>query len=113
MTSDDNRERRRFRYKARFLGAGAATYIRGEIIDISDSGVCLEGDISVTVGAQMHLEFELPTGAVEAVGEVRWVDKREVGIRFVRINAPSIKAINEATWGLPKRLSYMSQHATK
>lgn len=105
----DNREHRRFSYKARFLGTGSATFIRGEIIDISDTGVCLEGDISVTVGTQLHLEFELPTGAVEAVGEVRWVENREVGIRFVRINAPSIKAINEATWGLPKRATYMNK----
>ena len=102
MNPEPRRATRRFPCKARFLG-GAATVIRGDVQDVSPTGMCLATTAELPRGRELHLEFELPTGSVEAVGEVRWVTAprkdglREVGIRFVRISAPSAKVIEEAT----------------
>lgn len=57
--------------------------------------------VFLPVGRQLHLEFELPTGKVEAVGEVRWLARGEriaekgMGIRFLRLSASSARAIDE------------------
>lgn len=102
MYPEPRRSNRRFPCQARFFGA-AATTIRGEVTDVSPTGMCLATSTELPRGRELHLEFELPTGAVEAVGEVRWVKKpneegvRDIGIRFVRISAPSAKVIEDAT----------------
>jgi hypothetical protein len=96
----ENRNTRRVTCQARFLGA-SSTVLRGDIIDVSNTGLCLALDEPLEKGRELHLEFELPTGKVEAVGEVRWVVKKdgrvEVGIRFVRISAESLGVIALAT----------------
>jgi hypothetical protein len=53
------------------------------------------------MGQSIHMQVELPTGLVEAVGEVRWVRSgkdglSEAGLRFIRINNTSLEAIDEA-----------------
>ncbi|MFO0595752.1 MAG: PilZ domain-containing protein [Myxococcaceae bacterium] len=100
----DNRNAKRVSCQARFMGV-TTTVIRGDIIDVSATGLCLSLDSSLERGRELHLEFELPTGRVEAVGEVRWVVEKEgrveLGIRFVRITAESLQVIEAAT--KPKR----------
>lgn len=96
----ENRNNRRVQCQARFMGA-TTTVIRGDIVDVSPSGLCLTLDSALERGRELHLEFDLPTGRVEAMGEVRWsVEKKgrhEVGIRFVRISSESLGVIAAAT----------------
>jgi hypothetical protein len=91
------RTSRRVTCHARFLGV-AATVLRGEVVDVSTTGLCLSLDSSLERGRELFLEFDLPGGRVDAVGEVRWVVEKagrvELGIRFVRISAESLAAIN-------------------
>lgn len=77
--------------QARFLGA-TSSVLRGAVTDLSPAGLCLVVAEALERGRELHLEFELPHGAVSAVGEVRRVTRRrdgrhEVGIRFARISA--------------------------
>ena len=83
--------------------------IRGEVRDVSTYGLCLVTPLPIRKGATLHLSFRLPTGLVEAVGEVRWVKRtigqpHELGIRFVRIPQTALTAIVEATEGIPIEL---------
>jgi c-di-GMP-binding flagellar brake protein YcgR len=93
--------------EARFL-AGGIHALRGQVCDISLEGACLaldapRGVAMVTVGPpavkeQLYLEFELPTGTVEAVAEVRWLTRHAdgsalAGLRFLRIPETSQTAI--------------------
>lgn len=102
---------------ARFVG-GAGCTLRGEVCDVSLEGARLrldspEGHHSLEAGAlslkeEVFLEFELPHGHVEVVAEVvrlaRSPDHRvEVGLRFVRLPAPSMRVLAktfepEAPW---------------
>ena len=85
--------------QARFVGAGATT-LRGEVHDVSTTGLGLTVDHPLEPGQEMHLEFELPTGPVEAVCEVRratpYGKLTELGLRFVRISAESLSAVERA-----------------
>ncbi|MBI3186139.1 MAG: PilZ domain-containing protein [Myxococcales bacterium] len=94
------RKSRRIGCNVSFLGGGAATNLSGRITDLSGTGLFLITNRLIPVGKQVHLEFELRTGKVEAVGEVRWVDKGPpvagLGIRFLRLSAASARAIDEA-----------------
>ncbi len=96
----DNRGQRRVACQARFLGATSTT-LRGDIVDVSSSGLCLSVDAALERGRELHLEFDLPGGKVEAVGEVRWVVERdgraELGVKFVRISSESLAVIAQAT----------------
>jgi hypothetical protein len=96
----ENRTTRRVTCSARFMGA-TTTVIRGDIVDVSNAGMCLALEAPLEKGRELHLEFELPEGKVEAVGEVRWVVQKEacieVGIRFARISAESLNVITQAT----------------
>ena len=77
--------------------------LRGDLIDISTTGCALSLTSELERGKELHLEFELPAGRVECVGEVRWVVRREktneyeIGIRFVRISTESMNVITVAT----------------
>ncbi len=109
--SSDLRNTRRYPCKARFVGAGAKA-LAGEVQDLSPGGLCLTTTTRVEKGKQLHLEFTLPTGPVEAVGEVRWVKALpggllELGIRFVRISAASQKTITDATAEPPLESRWM------
>lgn len=96
----ENRNTRRVQCQARFLGA-TSTVLRGDIIDVSATGMCLALDVALERGRELHLDFDLATGRVEAVGEVRWVVEKEgrveLGIRFVRISSESLEVIADAT----------------
>lgn len=96
----DSRNTRRYPVRGRFSGA-SKTAIRGDVLDLSPTGLCLSTTTAVARGQVLHLEFELPTGAVELVAEVRWSKKQddgfELGLRIVRIPEPSLAAIREAT----------------
>lgn len=96
----ENRNARRVTCQARFMGV-TSTVLRGDIIDVSNTGLCLSLDAALERGRELFLEFELPTGRVEAVGEVRWTVEKsgrvELGIRFVRISTESLAVIAEAT----------------
>lgn len=85
----------------RFLGASHVT-IRGNLRDVSATGLCLSTSTPLLRGQVLYLEFELPTGDVELVGEVRWSTPKddgmhELGIRIVRIPEPSAQAIRDAS----------------
>ncbi len=92
----------RFICQARISGAGVVgMLIRGEVRDVSATGLCLSTSLPVQKGQTLHLRFELPTGLVEAVGEVRWVVKKkgrpsDLGIRFVRIPITATRVIDAA-----------------
>lgn len=74
----------------------------GRVLDLSGTGLFLVTRRTVGVGTQIHLDFELPTGPVQAVGEVRWVGAaagergQGLGIRFLRLSAASARAIDQA-----------------
>jgi hypothetical protein len=102
VDEDPRRQHKRFSCNARFHGGGASTNLHGRITDLSGSGLFLVTKQFIPVGKQVHLEFELDTGSVDAVGEVRWiargsdVPEQGMGIRFLRLSAASARAIDEA-----------------
>ncbi|MDP2269135.1 MAG: PilZ domain-containing protein [Archangium sp.] len=118
MYPQDNRNNRRVLCQARFLGA-TSSVLRGDIIDVSPTGLCLALDAALERGRELHLDFDLPTGRVEAVGEVRWVVEKngrvELGIRFVRISseAQAVIAAHTAPKVHPVSASWFSQFALR
>src|SRR5438132_1152964 len=95
------RQAKRISIDVKFRGSGAATNLSGRITDLSEIGLFLATPKFVPLGRQVHLEFELSTGPVEAVGEVRWIARGQVaeqglGIRFLRLSASSARAIDLA-----------------
>lgn len=99
MMFPENRAERRYTCQVRVVGA-ATTAFEGLAVDLSSSGVCLSTNMPLEPGRQLHLEFDLPAGRFEAVGEVRRVTSRddgtlECGVRFVRISAEAQKLILE------------------
>jgi uncharacterized protein (TIGR02266 family) len=100
--SEARRQNKRVSIDVRFSGGGAATNLSGRITDLSESGLFLATPKFVPLGKQVHLEFELPTGKVEAVGEVRWIARGQrvaeqgLGIRFLRLSSASARAIDQA-----------------
>jgi uncharacterized protein (TIGR02266 family) len=95
------RQAKRVSIDVRFRGAAAATNITGRITDLSETGLFLATEKFIPLGKEVHLEFELRTGKVEAVGEVRWIARGQVaeqglGIRFLRLSAASALAIDLA-----------------
>ncbi len=109
------RNDRRYNCQARFFGSGGTFLFRGAVTDISRTGLCLVGISAMAKGQSIHLKVELPTGTVDAVAEVRWVRTQadgnaEAGLRFVRINQPSLEAIDEATAERPITSGFMRQY---
>lgn len=109
------RNDRRFTCQARFFGSGGTFLFRGAVTDISRTGLCLSGVAPMARGQAIHLKVDLPSGSVEAVGEVRWVKAQddglaEVGLRFVRINQSSLEAIDEVTADRPVTSTFMRQY---
>ena len=91
--------------------AGATTTVLvGEVTDLSPTGLCLATAAILEKGRQLHLEFTLPGGVVDAVGEVRWSRNGEVGIRFVRIASSAQQAITDATKEVPVESRWMRSH---
>lgn len=74
MYPENRNDSRRVPCKARFLGV-TTSVLRGDVLDVSRTGLRLCLDEALERGRELHLEFELPTGRVEAVGEVRWVNE--------------------------------------
>jgi hypothetical protein len=100
MFVDDSRSERRYACQAQVMGASTIAFA-GTVTDLSSAGLCLVTSTPMEPGRQLHLDFVLPQGRVEAVGEVRRVDSGEgglqLGIRFVRISADSLEVIRQAT----------------
>lgn len=100
--SSSRRQSRRIDCNVTFRGGGASTNLTGRITDLSQIGLFLATRQFLPTGKQVHLEFELSTGRVEAVGEVRWVARgsevpeQGLGIRFLRLSAASARAIDDA-----------------
>ena len=100
--SSKRRQAARTSVNVNFRGGGAATNMSGRITDLSAVGLFLSTRQFIPLGKQVHLEFELKTGKVEAVGEVRWVARGKqvpeqgLGIRFLRLSAASARAIDQA-----------------
>lgn len=97
----EHRAEPRFDCVVSVLGASATSFT-GTARDVSRSGLRLRTTVPIEVGRQLHLDFELSAGRVEAVGEVRRVTSVEdgsfeLGIRFVRIAEDCVAAIREAT----------------
>lgn len=110
----DFRSTRRDPVRVRFSGA-STTAIRGDVLDLSPTGLCLSTKAAVTRGKVLHLELELPTGPVELVAEVRWSKPKEAafeaGLRIVRISEPSLDAIRAVTtnrWSIARPLARRS-----
>ncbi len=100
--NDLRRQRPRIACNVTFRGGGASTNLSGRITDLSGTGVFIVTRQFVPVGKQVHLEFELNTGHVDAVGEVRWVARgsdapeQGLGVRFLRLSAASARTIDDA-----------------
>ena len=100
--SEARRQAKRISIDVTFSGGGASTNLTGRITDLSEVGLFLSTRQFIPLGKQVHLEFDLPTGRVEAVGEVRWIARganvaeQGLGIRFLRLSAASARAIDLA-----------------
>jgi len=95
------RQNLRVAIDVKFRGAGAAAQLQGRITDLSETGLFLATRTFIPLGKEVHLEFELPTGEVQVVGEVRWIARGKVaeqglGIRFLRLTSQSAEAIDMA-----------------
>lgn len=108
MATPSRRQHPRIPCNASFRGGGGSTSLSGRITDLSGSGLFLVTRQFVPVGKQVHLEFELPSGHVEAVGEVRWIARgttvpaQGMGIRFLRLSSACAEAIDRAVGTLPQ-----------
>lgn len=107
--TSDLRTTRRASCQVRLLGA-AQTALSGVVKDLSATGLCLATAARLEKGRQLHLELALPTGAVDAVGEVRWAREGELGLRFVRISAAAQAAIAELTREVPSEARWMRRN---
>lgn len=107
--TSDLRRTRRASCRVRLVGA-VQTALSGEVKDLSPTGLCLATSTHLEKGRQLNLEFTLGSGAVDAVGEVRWARAGEVGIRFVRISSAAQAAILEATREVPAESRWMRRH---
>ena len=92
----------RVRCNVSFQGGAASKNLSGRITDLSGVGLFVSTRRLIPVGKQVHLEFELAAGPVEAVGEVRWQSRQDseqgpgLGIRFLRLSSTSARVIDEA-----------------
>jgi uncharacterized protein (TIGR02266 family) len=99
---DSGRRYPRISCNVTFRGGGESTNLSGRITDLSGAGLFLATRQFITLGKQVHLEFQLPTGPVEAVGEVRWIARgssqaeQGLGIRFLRLSSQAARAIDDA-----------------
>ena len=99
---DPRRRHPRIPCNVTFRGGGASTNLSGRITDLSGTGLFLATRQFLATGKQVHLEFELRTGKVDAVGEVRWVARggsvaeQGLGIRFLRLSSQAARAIDDA-----------------
>jgi len=102
VADDKRRQGKRVSVDIVFHGGGHATNLTGKVRDLSQVGLFLATRHFIPLGKQVHLEFTLPTGKVDAVGEVRWIARGDrveepgLGIRFLRLSSASAKAIDLA-----------------
>jgi hypothetical protein len=95
----DRRNESRLPVGVSFRGGGGSANLSGRIFDLSSTGLFLATQRTFPKGTQVHVEFDLRFGRVDAVGEVRWVGRKELpglGVRFLRISAASLAAIESA-----------------
>ena len=60
-----------------------ASVVRGQTVDISESGISAMLRVEVPMGEVVRLEFELPDGPVEAHAMVRQRNAFRYGLQFV------------------------------
>ena len=100
--TDIRRQGKRISLSVIFSGGGAATNLSGRVTDLSSVGLFLATKHFIPLGKEVHVEFDLPTGHVEAVGEVRWIARganvaeQGLGIRFLRLSSSAATAIDLA-----------------
>lgn len=84
----DARRHRRFK-----IEVGVRVYprdcpvVRGDTVDLSESGISALLRVEVPVGEVVRLEFELPFGEVELLAMVRQRSAFRYGFQFVEENA--------------------------
>jgi PilZ domain len=84
----DPRRHRRFK-----IEVGLRVYprdcpvVRGDTVDLSESGISAMLRVEVPVGEVVRLEFELPFGEVELLAMVRQRNAFRYGFQFVDVNA--------------------------
>jgi uncharacterized protein (TIGR02266 family) len=99
---EHRRQSKRVALNVRFKGGGMSANLAGRIVDLSGTGLFIVTRQFIPIGKEVHLEFVLPGGKVEAVGEVRWIARGEdvpeagLGIRFLRLSAAHARIIDEA-----------------
>lgn len=100
--SDIRRQGKRISLSVKFSGGGAAINLDGRVTDLSQVGLFLATKHFIPLGKQVHLEFDLATGHVTAIGEVRWIARganiaeQGLGIRFLRLSSEAAQAIDLA-----------------
>lgn len=93
----DNRHHRRFKLAVEIrVGSRSGGLLKGETVDISESGISALLKIEVPVGELVQLEFTLPFGAVKTYAMVRQRNAFRYGFQFV-IESDSVKEAIRAT----------------
>jgi PAS domain S-box-containing protein len=66
---------------------------RGQVVNVSESGLCISAPVALGTGDAVELQFTLPSSTTEisTEAEVQWVDHSSgrAGLRFVRMNGNS------------------------
>ena len=80
----DKRRHPRYRLEVSIrVYARNASVVRGQTVDISESGISAMLRVEVPMGEVVRLEFELPDGPVEAHAMVRQRSAFRYGLQFV------------------------------
>lgn len=92
---------------ATFRTSGTAI-TEGTVFDVSTGGCFLATTETLREGAILHIEFQLPTGPVNASGLVAWARTNAtpaapagVGIKFTQIEEPSLESIRGVVLASP------------
>ena len=87
----DLRRHQRFpvRFHTVFSGPKLSESV-GTVINLSESGCCLETDCQVYTGIQLALRLEVPDEAPIHIerAAVRWNRERQLGVGFITITSP-------------------------
>ncbi len=90
----NRRTHRRAELRSPVLIDSASSYLTGRCRDVSEVGMGVEVTAPLTVGANVDVYFELPTGvAVEARAQVARSDGKSAGIRFAELSADGSRAL--------------------
>ncbi|HKT34640.1 MAG TPA: PilZ domain-containing protein [Nitrospira sp.] len=108
----DLRRHQRFpvRFHTVFSGPKLSESV-GTVINLSESGCCLETDCQVYTGIQLALRLEVPGQAPIHIerAAVRWNRERQLGVGFITITSPHLERMVE----LIAKLKQGSQAASR